>query len=114
VTGQDLVIQLLECCEESICKDLTRSAGGSFTKNSEEQILAANKNLVVRQENTIVSRVRLHNMRQDRDGTIGAFGARLRRKAGICNFNIKCSVLDNQVNYTGAILCDVLALEVSD
>jgi hypothetical protein len=66
VTGLDIVIQLSECCEESLRKDLTRSAGGSLVQNYEEQVLAVIENLAVRR----VSRVRLHNMRQDHDETI--------------------------------------------
>ena len=31
ITGHDKVVQLLECCEEQLRKDLTRSAGGSLT-----------------------------------------------------------------------------------
>jgi hypothetical protein len=31
ITGKDLVIQLLECCDEELRKDLTRSTGASLT-----------------------------------------------------------------------------------
>jgi hypothetical protein len=33
----------------------------------------------------MVSRVKLHNMRQDRGETIRAFSARLSGQAGVCN-----------------------------
>ena len=31
VTGRDMIIQLLECCDENLRKDLTRSAIGTLT-----------------------------------------------------------------------------------
>jgi len=70
VTGRDKVIQLLECCDEPLCRDLTRSAGGSLTDKTVDEVLVAIKRLAVREENTMVARVTLHNMRQDRDKTV--------------------------------------------
>ncbi len=67
----DRVLQLLECCDEQLRRDLTRVAGGTLADKSEEDVLAA---LAVREENTMVARVTLQNMRQDRDKPIRAFG----------------------------------------
>ena len=50
VTGRDRVIQLLECCDEPLRRDLTRSAGGSLTGKPVDDILAAIKTLAVREE----------------------------------------------------------------
>ncbi|CAH3031503.1 unnamed protein product [Pocillopora meandrina] len=82
VTGKEKVIQLLECCDEQLRKDLTRNAGGSLTDKTADEVMAAIKKLAVREENAMVARVQLHNMRQDRDETIRSFGARLRGQAG--------------------------------
>ena len=109
VTGRDKVVQLLECCDEQLRKDLTRSAGGSLTNKPEADVLVAIKKLAVREENTMVARVTLHNMRQDRDEPVRGFGARLRGQAGVCKFLIKCTGCDVDVNYTEAILRDVLS-----
>ncbi|KAK3715191.1 hypothetical protein RRG08_040040 [Elysia crispata] len=49
LTGRDKVLQLLECCDEPLRKDLTRSVGGSLTKYTVDEILAAIKKLAVRQ-----------------------------------------------------------------
>ena len=46
-------------------------------KTEAEILKAIKKKLAVRQENNMVARVKLHNMRQDRDVPIHAFGARL-------------------------------------
>ncbi len=76
--GTDRIIQLLECCDDQLHKDLTRNAGGTLTEMTEDEVFAAMRRLAVREENTMVARVALHNMRQDRDEPIRAYGARLR------------------------------------
>ena len=50
VTGHEYIVQLLECCDESLRKDHTRAAGGSLTSKSETDILAAIRLLAVRNE----------------------------------------------------------------
>ena len=62
----------------------------------------------------MVARVALHNMRQDRDETVRSYGARLRGQADICKFLIKCPGCDANVNYTDAIMRDVLTRGISD
>ena len=114
VTGRDKVIQLLECCDEPLRRDLTRSAGGSLTGKPVDDVLAAIKKLAVREENSMVARVALHNMRQDRDETVRSYGARLRGQADICKFLIKCPGCDINVNYTDAIMRDVLTRGISN
>jgi len=95
-------------------KDLTRNTGGSLTSNSVEEVMAAIKKLAVREENTMVARVQLHNMRQDRDETIRSFGAPLRGQASICNFLIECPGCDADVNYTENILHEVVTHALAD
>ena len=98
------IVQLLECCDESLCKDHTRAEGGSLTSKSETDVLAAIRLLAVRDENTMVARVTLHNMRQE---PIRNFGARLRGQAGVCKFFMQCPGCSKDVNYTDEILWDV-------
>ena len=114
VSGADKVVQLLECCDEQLRKDLTRTAGGTLTNKTEEEVLTAMKSLAVREENVMVARVTLHNMRQDRDEPIRSFGARLRGQAGVCKFVTKCTNCDSELNYTEAILRDVLCRGLDD
>ena len=114
IKDKELVIQLLECCEETLRRDLTRSAGGSLADKSENEVLTAIRTLAVREENTMVARVTLNNMTQDRDESVRSFGARLRGQAGVCKFMIKCPGCDHDVNYTDAILRDVLTRGLSD
>ena len=47
VTGRDKVVQLLECCDEPLRKDLTRSTGGGLSNKPIEVVMAAiKKNLL--------------------------------------------------------------------
>ena len=114
VQGKDKVIQLLECCEEQLRKDLTRTAGGSLTNKTAEEVLEAIKKLAVREENAMVARVQLHNMRQDRDETIRSFCARLCGQAGVCKFLVKCPDCDKDVNFTENVLRDVITRGLVD
>ena len=90
ISGTDRVIQLLECCDDQLRKDPTCSAGKSLTTQSEEEVLRAIKRLAVWEENIMVARVALHDMRQDNDETIGSFGARILGQANVCQYNTAC------------------------
>ncbi|KAK7505020.1 hypothetical protein BaRGS_00003590 [Batillaria attramentaria] len=92
LTGPDVVFQLLECCDEALRKDLTRTYG-ALASSDEQTVLRNIKTLAVRQENVMVARVHLQQMRQDRDEPVRAFAARLRGQAGVCNFRVKCPSL---------------------
>ena len=70
ICRKDLVIQLLECSDEDLHKDLTHAAGGTLTEESEADVLTAIKTLAVTEENTRVARVALHKIRQDCDEPI--------------------------------------------
>ena len=108
LVGPDRVIQLLECCDEQLRRDLTRNAGGTLAGGTKEETLTAMKALAVREENIMVARVALHHMKQDRDEPIRAFAARLRGQAGVCKYTKVCPECNHDVSYTEAILTDVL------
>ena len=46
IKRKDCVMQLLECCDEKLRTDLTRSAGGSLTTKNEKTVLDTIKNLL--------------------------------------------------------------------
>ena len=114
LTGADRVVQLLEFCDEQLRKDLTRTAGGTLTGKTEDEVLAAIRSLAVREENAMVAQVALNNMRQDWDESVRAFGARIRGQAGVCKFVLECTGCRAEVNYTNAILRDVLCRGLND
>ena len=114
ITGKDIILQLQECCDDDLRKDLTRAAGGSLTNRTEDQVLASIKKLAVREENTMVARVTLHEMRQDHPEPIRSFGARIQGQATICKFILPCASCSAEVNYTDQILRDVLVRGIAD
>ncbi|CAC5355201.1 unnamed protein product [Mytilus coruscus] len=114
VSGKDLVIQLLECCDEILRRDITRSASGSLVDKSEQEVLAAMRTLAVREKNNMVARVSLHGMTQDRDETVRSFGARIRGQVSVCKFTLQCPGCEHSVDYTEAILRDVLTRGLND
>jgi hypothetical protein len=114
ITGKDLVIQLLECCDEELRKDLTRSAGESLTTQDEQSVLNAIQQLAVRVENVMVARVTLHNMSQDREEAVRPFCARLKGQANVCKFNVECPRCKTDVNYTNQIVHDCIIRGISD
>ena len=109
-----MVIQLLECCEEQLWKDLTRNVGGSLTNQSVDEVMTAIKKLAVRGKETMVSHIQLHNMRWDQDEMTCSFSAHLWRQASICKFLIKCPGCNTGVNYNENILHDVVTHRVVD
>ena len=111
--GPDVVFQLLECCEESLRKDLTR-AFGSLSNSSEDAVIKNIKTLAVRQENAMVARVRLQTMRQDRDEPVRAFAARLKGQASVCQYLIKCTKCNEEVSYSDNIIHDSLIRGIYD
>ena len=114
VTGKDLIIQLLECCDDQLRKDLARSTTGSLTNKPENDVLDSMKSLPVRQVNVMVARVTLNNMRQGRDEPYRSFGARLRGQAAVCKYLMPCTHWDEEVNYTDSILRDALSRGIYD
>lgn len=114
LTGLEVIYQLLECCDEPLRKDLTRTYG-SLTGGDEQAALAAVRTLAVRSENIMVARVQLQQMRQDRDEPVRAFAARLRGQAGVCSFMINCKCNPStEVNYSDMMIRDVLIRGLED
>ena len=62
----------------------------------------------------MVARVMLHNMKQDRGELIRAYGARLWGQASVCKFIQQCTNCEANVDYTEAILRDVLCRGLED
>ncbi len=114
IGGIDLTSQLLECCDDSLRRDLTRNAGGTMIDKSIDQILSAIQSLAIRQENTMIARATLHTMRQDRDEPVRAFGARLRGQASVCKFQQQCSNCNHMVDYSESCVANVLCGGLAD
>ena len=85
LTGPDVIFQLLETCDESLRKDLTRTYG-TLVGESEGNVLRCINTVAIKPENTMVARVQLQSLRQERDEPVRSFSARLRGQAGVCQF----------------------------
>ena len=81
ITGDDVIYQLLDCCEEPLRRDLAREFG-DMSHCDETKVLANIKSLAARAENVLVARDELHSARQDRDEPVRNFCA---RPKGIAN-----------------------------
>ena len=112
LSNEDIAFQLLECCEEKLRKDLTRTFGPMATKD-EQTIIKNIKTLAVRQENVMVARVQLSQMRQDRDEPVRTFAARLRGQASVCSYTLKCEC-DRDLNYSDEMVKDALIIGLAD
>ena len=90
IADHDATLQFLECCEDSLRKDLHRSHS-NIAMATEIDALTAIKTLAVKAENAMVSRMTLLTMKQDREEGVRSFAARLRGQAKICKFSKNCS-----------------------
>ena len=116
IQGPDIVYQLLECCDESLRKDLSRTHG-TLIGETEENTLKFIKTLAVRPENVMVARVQLQSLRQDRDEPVRGFCARLRGQAGVCQFQkTKLCACDRnvQIDYSDEMVRDALIKGLED
>ena len=117
LNGQDITIQLLACCTDSLRRDLYRTHGSQI-QDTEQKILTDIRNLTVQEENTMVARVTLSNMRQDDAEKIPQFIARLKGQTSICKYTAtsQCSGCQEQVthSYMDEMVRDVLIKGITD
>ena len=116
LTGADIIYQLLETCEESLRKDLHRTYG-TLVGETEENVLKFINTLAIRPENVMVARVKLQNLRQDRDEPVRSFCARLRGQAAVCNYSKTktCQCTQNVVvDYSDDMIRDSLIRGLED
>lgn len=57
----------------------------------------------------MVSRVKLHNMSQNKNGPIRNFAARFRGQSSVCYFTIKSPGCNHHVNYSNQVSRDNIA-----
>ena len=112
LTGQDTIFQLLECCDDALRRDLSRSFS-NLTGSNEAALLENIKSLAVRQENVMVARLKLQQMRQDRDEPVRAFSARVKGQAGVCQYSVQCEC-GAQVSYSDPMIRDTLIVGLAD
>ena len=111
-----IVVNLMECCDEDLRKNIFRTYG-SLKNNTEEEALKKIKKLAVHIENVRVARVTLHQMKQDQDDPVRGFVAKLKGQASICNYTMKfrcqCDI-ESDINYADEIVSNVLISGLAD
>ncbi len=116
LTPGDASIQLLECLEAKLRRDVTRNMVGPLPieNTPEVDLLAAIRALAVREENPKVARVALSRMTQDRGEPIRSFAARLRGQAEVCCFTKQCTGCDAVSNQGEERVADQLCIGLAD
>ena len=116
LAGQDLTIQLLECCDSNLRRNVTRNVVNPLPIEgmTEKELLAAIKSLAVTAENTKVARVTLSRMTQERTEPTRAFAARLRGQAEVCRFLKKCPDCDGIMDQGEERVADQLCIGLAD
>ena len=106
--------QLWACCDEGLEKAVNNT--GLNSSSTEEQLLGAMKSLAVRAQNNLVNVVKFFDMDQEQEEPVGAFSARLKGQAAICNFTIQCSspTCSNICNFSDLMVTHQLVCGLAD
>ena len=107
---------LFYCCDEDLRTDLMRDITGDVSVLSETDLLAAMKRLAVKEESTLVHRIKLNQMTQPPGTGIRTFLASLRGQAALCSYTAECSIAgcDHIFDYSDEIIKDNLIRGIYD
>merc|ERR1712096_159302 len=104
--GEDIVLQLMECCCEQLRRDHHRNYPGPKTTVTETSRLAEIKQIAVRAKNRAVNRVKLNTLRQDKGEPIRKFAGRIRSLATVSDYSVSCTQCKVAVTYTDEVIMD--------
>lgn len=115
VTGDDVVTQLMECCNEQLRREHHRTFSGAGA-TSEKDLLAQLKQISVSKRNKAVNRVKLSQMKQDPREPIRKFSGRVRSLASVSGYAVKCSKAgcNTNVSYTEPVIMDQVITGLAD
>ena len=98
LTGDDVVIQLMECCCEQLRREHHRTFpkgdGGAVTETKKLEQL---KQLCVRKKNRAVNRVKLGTMKQDKGEPVRKFAGRVMSLANVSEYSVACSKCQHSI-----------------
>ena len=77
---------LFKCCDEDLRNDLRRDLQTDVASMSEDDLLAAIQRQAVKQESTLVHRIKLGRMTQAPGTPIRTFLAALKEQAALCKY----------------------------
>ena len=105
---EDIVNNLIECCDDDLQLSLDRTVGSRISSLNEKNLLSKIKTFAVKAENTLVSRHIMSDMRQSQDEDVIHFASRLQGQAKSCNYNVHCGDCDKLVSYSSQAIVDQL------
>ena len=107
---------LFHCCDDDLMSDLMRDVQDDVSGMAEADLLAAIKRLAVKEESTLVHRIKLSKLTQAPGTPIRTFLAALRGQASLCQFTATCKQqgCDHVYNYSDEIIRDNLIRGIAD
>ena len=93
---------------------MTCTAGGTLTNKTEDEVLDIIKHLAICEKNIMVACVNLHNVHQDDDDPIHAFGAPHWGQSATSGITIMCPHCNHNVDYTEPMICDCITKVLQD
>ena len=114
IGGEEEVIQLLECLDDDLRMNLTRSLGNTLTQKKSTELIVEIKKFAVREENLLISRMDLHNMKQDHDEPVQKYVSRLKGKAFHCKLSSTCPTCNTGVDFSESLIIDIICKGLYD
>ena len=107
---------LFYCCDDDLMRDIMRDHQGDVAAMPESDLLAAIKRLAVKEESTLVHRIRLGKMTQAPGMPIRTFLANLKGQASLCQYVATCKEqsCDHEYDFSTEIIKDNLIRGISD
>jgi hypothetical protein len=111
-----LTTALFYCCDSDLRTDLMRDIRQNVTDMTEQELLNSIKRLAVRDESTLVHRIRLSRMTQTPGTSIRTFLAGLRGQAALCGYTAVCKEPNctHTFDYSDEIIKDHLIRGIAD
>ena len=110
----DVSLQLLECCQEELLLNLHRNFGTTLDSMDEKKLLEVIKQLAVKSENILISRLNMRRMTQDNQEQIRHYAARLRGQANLCEYQVECPSCKAGISYADQEIADQLCAGIAD
>ena len=117
ITGAKTTQELGLCLSDEVSRMLWGKFGQEqYDLQTEEQLLSAARELVVRTRNKMVTRHKLRKMVQSHDQPIQSFLSALKTTARLCDYKVKCmdEMCGKYVDFTEQMVMEQLMVGIAD
>jgi hypothetical protein len=116
ITNAMIPTALFYCCDSDLRTDLMRDIQGDVSKMPENDLLNAIKRLAVKEESTLVHRLKMNRMVQSPATGIRTYLATLRGQAALCQYKANCKEpgCAHVFDYSEEIIKDNLIRGIAD